>query len=574
MTFEIHPSFEQTSLPARPRRPFRALFTASAFLLAAACAGGCVVNNTTSGTNTAGDAGAGGDTGGSGGTGGAGGADAAPAVETPSGKIEGFLDGSTRRFLGIPYAEPPVGDLRWKPPVKLAPWMETLVATKKGASCTQNNPLNGQLDAGSAEDCLFLNVWTPENPASGALPVLVWIHGGGFVFGSGGEPAYDGRIFSEATGAVVVTINYRLGPTGFLALPELKTEDAGHPATGNYGLMDQRLALEWVKENIAAFGGDPGNVTIFGESAGGISTCLHMVSPKSSGFFHRAIIQSGPCDKVDAEDDAMAQGSTFVDALGCKGDPDVLACLRAKPIEDVMAALPTSADFLGGDVSWFPIVDGVVIPAPPLDLLAAGTFEKVPVITGSNADEATLFLALAQTTIADDVQFEMLAESLVPGKGAEIVGLYPSSTYGSSQAAAAAAVGDAGFVCPSRRQARAFAAAGAPAYLYHFTYNPGSSLLGDLGAFHSSEIKFVLGNPGQLIPAALTDEEKQMSQTIMAYWSRLATTGDPNGGETLMWPKYSEGTDENLVIDMTFSTQTGLRKELCDFWDNALVGLP
>lgn len=567
MDLQLHLSFEKRPLPRSLRAIVPGACAMLIALLAAACDGG-------DGTSSGGAGGTGG-SGGAGGTGGSGGGEAAPTlVETDKGKVEGTVVGSTRAFLGIPFAAPPTGDLRWKPPAPHEPWAETLAANKKGRRCAQMGALSGTLDTATGEDCLFLNVWAPEKPAASTLPVLVWIHGGAFTLGSGSDPDYDGQAFSEATGTVVVSINYRLGPLGFLALPELKAEDAAHPATGNYGFQDQRFALEWVKANIAAFGGDPGNVTIFGESAGGISTCLHMVSPTSKGLFHRAIIESGPCDSTVPEADATAQGATFVDNVGCAGETDPLACLRARPLEDVMNALPASNDFLGGEVRWFPIVDGLHIPDTPGDLFAAGSFEKVPVILGSNADEATLFFVLANTQVPDDAAFEALAEMLVPGMGPDIVAQYPSAEYGSSKAAAAAAVGDAAFVCPTRRQARVLAAASVPTYLYHFTYDPGATLLGELGAFHSAEIKFVLGNPGQLLPGALEGEEIAMSGAIQGYWSRLADKGDPNGEGAVAWPEYKESSDENIVLDLTISKQAGLRKAQCDFWDGVVLAGP
>lgn len=569
MNFLLYPPF-----PRRSHRSFWALFAPC--VLIATLGSGCNEGSSSSagggGSGATGGSGASGGAGGQGGTGG--GETAAPVADTAQGQVVGALVGDTRVFMGIPFAEPPVGDLRWKPPVPHAPWADPLDATKKGRACTQNNPLNGKFDATTGEDCLYLNVWAPQKPASEKVPVLVWIHGGAFTLGSGGDAAYNGQAFSEATGAIVVTINYRLGPLGFLALPELSGEDAAHPTSGNYGMLDQRLALSWVKENIAAFGGDPANVTIFGESAGGISSCLHMVMPASSGLFHRAILQSGPCDRVDSMDQATTQGALFVDKLACTGQSDVLACLRGKPVEDLMSALPTGSNFLDAEVSWFPIVDGVELPDAPDALITAGTFEKVPVIMGTNADEATLFFALAGTQIADEAQFEMLAEQLVPGKGAEIVALYPTAEYGSAQAAGAAAIGDAGFICPTRRTARALAKGSAPTYLYHFTFDPGTSLLGDLGAFHSAEIKYVLGNPGQLLPGQLTDEEIVLSKAMMGYWSRLAAKGDPNDASAVMWPEYDQAGDQNIVFGTTITTQTGLRKDQCDFWDGVLIAGP
>jgi para-nitrobenzyl esterase len=497
-------------------------------------------------------------------------------VTTDKGAVEGGLLGTTRAFLGVPFAAPPLGDLRWKPPAPHAPWTDTLKATEKGRACAQMRTLGEGLDASSGEDCLTLNVWTPERPASSSLPVLVWIHGGAFVLGSGSSDDYDGQLLSEATGAVVVTVNYRLGPLGFLALPELKKEDVAHPGAGNYGIEDQRAALEWVKANIGAFGGDAKRVTLFGESAGGISTCIHLVSPQSDGLFERAIIESGPCDSANTEAEVAAQGAAFIEALGCKDAPDALACLRAKSTEEVMTALPSSNDFLFGDgPSWFPVIDGFTIPDSPGKLLESGSFTKVPTILGSNADEGTLFVALSGSAmIADDAAFETFAEALVPGKGKEVVAKYPSAMYGSAQAAATAAVGDAGFVCPTRRAARAIAKGGADTYLYHFTFAPEGALFPDLGAFHSAEIRYVFGVPSQLIPQPLTDEELSLHAAVSGYWARLADKGDPNGEGAAEWPKYDPATDESIRLDVTITKQPALKKELCDFWDSVTVATP
>ncbi|KYF52609.1 carboxylesterase [Sorangium cellulosum] len=491
--------------------------------------------------------------------------------------MEGALVGATRTFLGIPFAAPPVGELRWKAPAPHEAWTETLEATALGPACSQSMMLTPGFDPSSSEDCLTVNVWTPERPASASLPVLVWIYGGAFEIGSGGLPEYDGQRLSEATGAVVVTFNYRLGPLGFLALPELKSEDPDRPATGTYGLEDQRAALEWVKANAGAFGGDPGNVTIFGESAGGISVCAHLVSPRSEGLFQRAIIQSGPCDTVVGEAAAVAQGARLVEALGCADAPSVLECLRERSAEEVTTALPPGEDILLGDgPRWFPVVDGWNLPDMPGKLLEAGSFEKVPTLLGSNADEGTVFIASAGATIADDAAFLDFAERLAPGHGEEVVAAYPGDTYGSAQEAATAALGDHYFVCPTRRAARAIAAAGVDTYLYHFTYAPEGSLFGDLGAFHSAEIRYVFGAPGTLLPEPLTEEEIALWRTLAGYWSRHAASGDPNGGDAVAWPKYDAQTDEHLVLDQTVSKGSGLKEDICDMWDSfaAAQGAP
>lgn len=510
-----------------------------------------------------------GDDDGSGGSGG--GVPPAPLlIETASGPVEGAVVGTSRVFLGIPYAAPPVGPLRWRPPAAATPWQEKRSAIARGPTCAQASPLDGAFAVGSSEDCLTLNVWAPERPTSDALPVFVWIHGGGFILGSGGDSAYDGQAFSEATHSVVVTINYRLGPLGFLAMPELDAEDAAHPTSGNYGIEDQRAAFAWVKANAAAFGGDPSRITIFGESAGGASVCQHLVSPGSKGLFSRAIIESGPCDLVKDQAEAFAQATDFAAAIGCSG-AGVLSCLRSKSTEEVITALPAQSFGVGtASTTWAPTIEGVTFPERPLTMLQQGNFEKLPTILGANSDEGTLFFQLAGSMVTDETSFQMLAESLVPGQGMEIVSRYPSSEYGSAQAAAAAAVSDAGFVCPTRRAARALSAGGAPTWHYHFRYGP-TSLFGDLGAFHSAEIKFVLGNPGPLLPLPLSDEELAFSHAIQAYWHGLGDLGDPNAGGGVSWPRYDAASDTSVILDLAITTESGVRRAQCDYWDTVDV---
>lgn len=495
-------------------------------------------------------------------------------VQTDKGPVTGAFVGASRVFLGIPFAAPPVGDLRWKPPAPHAAWTEPLDARTKGPACTQTTLLGGKIDSASSEDCLTVNVWAPERLSKPA-PVLVWIYGGGFTSGSNRELAYDGQILSETTGAVVVNLNYRLGPFGSLALAALEAEDAAHPSTGAYGLEDQRAALQWVQKNIAAFGGDPNRVLLFGESAGGISTCMQVVSPQSKGLFQAAIIESGPCDTATAKDAALAQGEDFAKALGCDAAPDKLACLRSKTAEEVMTALPASSDIIFGEgANWFPVLDGWNLPDKPTKLLEAGNFNHVPTIVGSNADEATIFFYLAKTNIPDDAALAMFAEKLVPGHGQDVLARYSSAKFGTAQEAALAAVGDGGFVCPARRTARAIAKAGLPAYQYHFTYAPPGSLFGDLGAFHSAEIKYVFGIPSQLLPQPLTEDELVFSKQLMGYWSNLAAKGDPNHEGALAWAKYDATGDATMVLDLKSEIKSGLFKDECDFWDGLDIMTP
>ena len=502
---------------------------------------------------------------------GAGGGGDGTLIVTDKGSVQGSIVGKTRIFLGIPYAAPPVGELRWKTPQPAAAWKDTLVARTRGAYCAQLNALSPTIAGGSQEDCLTINVWAPVD-ADGTTPVMVWIHGGSFIFGSGGEPAYDGRRLSEATGAVIVTINYRLGPFGFLAQDSLAVEDKAHPSTGMYGIEDQRAALQWTNTNIGAFGGTTDKITLFGESAGGESVCLHLISPGSEGLFDLAIIESGACAAPSGITPmaARAQGDAFTKALTCDGKDaaGTLSCLRGKKMDEVLMALPSKGalDFSPGGAKWFPSVDGYIVPKEPLFLLEAGSFPHVPLLVGSNGDEGTLFFAFG-ATIADDAAYKTAVEAFYPGKGDAILAHYPSATHGSAKDAIARAFGDSVFVCPSRRLARAFSKAGSPTYLYHFTYKNPNAALPNLGAFHSSELPFIFGNPSELLPENLNEEQRKLSGIMMAYWGEFGRSGDPGGDGALKFPHYDAASDESLTLDLAISKETGLAKADCDFWD-------
>lgn len=535
-----------------------------ALVLVAGCGSGAGNTGTGGSTNTNTGGATGGTGGGSGGSGG--GFDAAPVVQTDKGSVQGVSDGVTRAFLGIPFAAAPVGPLRWKPPQPAAAWTDKRDATKTGPRCPQLSSLGSSPLAGTSEDCLTVNVWTPS-PAPANAPVLVWIHGGGFTSGSGAEPTYDGASLAAATGAIVVTMNYRLGPLGWLAHSALAAEDSAYPSAGMYGFEDQRAALAWVKANAAAFGGDAKNVTIFGESAGGIATCLHVLSPKSAGLFHRAIVESGACSiPGSTEKAAEAQGDQLATALGCTDASKALECLRGKTPDEILVALPGKPAEIGpGGAAWVPVVDGVNMPDQPAAMLAGGQFAKVPVLLGSNKDEGSIFFALG-LTVTSDSDYQTLMDGMFFGKGAEIVAQYPASAFGGSTSkAATAAVGDGFFSCPTRRTARGFAAGGAPVFLYYFTHAP-KSLFGDLGSFHSAEVPFIFGN--SYLGITLDAQQKELSKAMRGYWLGLAKNGDPNGGSAPSWPKYDAAGDQNIVLDLAISSQTGLKKTECDFWDS------
>lgn len=307
---------------------------------------------------------------------------ASPTVATDRGVVEGeALDGYDR-FLGIPFATPPVGPLRFQPPQPAAPWQGIRDATQFSKRCIQAP--RGQTRDEFSEDCLYLNVFVPHQRVQ-PLPVMVEIYGGGFTIGAAND--YNGDAIAKSGDVIVVTLNYRLGPFGFLALPELSAEGA-QAGSGNYGLLDQQAALQWVHKNIAAFGGDPGNVTIFGESAGGMSVCAHLTARGSRGLFQRAISQSGFCGvKGTQPHDALERGAKFAKGVGCEPGPAVIACLRSKSADALQAGTSAMGVF-------YPVWDGLVLPPNEIGALRAGNFAHVPVIMGGTRDEASIFLVL------------------------------------------------------------------------------------------------------------------------------------------------------------------------------------
>ena len=481
-------------------------------------------------------------------------------VTTASGPVKGKLGSNFRTFLGIPYAAPPVGALRWTAPAAPKAWTTPRDATSFGDICPQQSMGLPATPGTESEDCLFLNVWTP-NPAPSKAPVMVWIHGGGFVLGASSNALYNGAIMAGKAGVVLVSMNYRLGVPGFLSHPALGT------ASGNYGLMDQVAALKWVKQNIAAFGGDPGNVTIFGESAGGMSVCAHLVSPGSKGLFHRAAIQSGPCTLASTPlTTAQTQGKALSKKVGCDTASSEASCLRGKTAKVLNSALPLKQGLILGDgANWGPVVDGAMITGQPSTLLKAGNFNKVPMLLGANQDEGTLFIYAAGSTAMTKAAYESAVKTTYAAKASQILALYPASNYKSPAHAFADLLGDLAFVCPTRQGARLLAAQGVDTYLYHFTRTPNITLSPFLGAYHSAEIAFVFGNS---YIGVFGPQEAAFSATLQAYWTRFATSGTPNAASATSWPKYSAAGDKHLQLDLVVKEGSGLKKTRCDFWDS------
>ena len=374
---------------------------------------------------------------------------------------------------------------------------------------------------------------------------------------------------ADKGGVIVVTINYRLGQLGFVGHPALAAEQSGK--SGNYGLLDQIAALRWVQSNIARLGGDPGNVTVFGESAGALSTCALLASPRASGLFHRAAMESGGCPGYGtyvrpektvatmATEGTEEQGIRYATALGCGNDDGTLACMRAKSASEVLAALPGSAGVLSQAERYGFTVDGDALPDTPDARTASGSFNQVPVLLGTNADEGVIFVA--SLAIPGDVAYSAYVHGAFPGsKGDAVLAQYPSASYPSAKAALAALVTDLVFACPARKKARDLAKEVANVYLYQFTEVPSYAAALGLGAFHGSEIDSVFGTLRDRTAGMATAEEITLSDAMLGYWSRFAKSGDPNGGD-VAWPKYDLAGDASLVLATPVAATTGLKMQ-------------
>lgn len=473
-------------------------------------------------------------------------------VETDKGKVRGTgaVDGAA--FFNIPFAAAPVGALRFAAPEPRPAWTDVRDATMRGPACPQGADPLTKIKPEQDEDCLALNVWTPKLDPTAKTPVMVFIHGGSFTAGSGNLHLYDGANLSKK-GVVVVTINYRLGALGFFASP-------GGPA-GNQGLLDQRAALSWVKTNIAKFGGDPDKVTIFGESAGAISVCLHMVSAGSKGLFHRAIAQSGTCALVttplrnttSAEDSAEERGARLIKDLGCTD----LACVRGKTPDEILAKA-TGGGIGSTELGFTPAIDGTVVPLAPQKVLGTGPASEVPFIVGANADEGTAFTSTIAINTA--AEYEAYVRATNPLLADELLKIYPASAFATPKAAYNALLGDALFVCPARGAAKMLSAR-VPTHLYHFTHVTTIGATYGLGAFHASELWFVFGN--YLAPLTFPSaEEKALGDAIGNYWTSFAKGQEPTA--TVAWPKYTIADDKHLVLGTTIAAGSALTKERCD----------
>lgn len=462
-------------------------------------------------------------------------------VKTDKGKVLGKLsaDGQVRIFLGIPYAAPPVGELRWKPPAPAAKWSGVRDATEFGHRCMQPEiyPDMHFRDPGDSEDCLNLNVWTPAKNKHAKLPVMVWIFGGGYVAGGTSEPRQDGEHLAEK-GVVVVSMNYRLGLFGFLALPGLAAESSAH-AAGNYGLMDQTAALQWVRRNISRFGGDPHNVTLFGESAGSFSVSAQMASPLAQGLFVHAIGENGAAFysgglafgplAVQAKKNADWATATF-------GTSDVkeLRAMTPQQLMEKMAAHP-------GRSPVGPDVDGYFLPESVPQIYAEGKQAHIPLLAGWNRDEPSA-LAIDHPQPPTPESFRQMAEKEFGARADDFLRVYPAANQAQTVRSAIDFSGDTFIAFSTWEWLEAQTKTGGkPVYRYHFErpspadkYHPAGS-----GAFHSDEIEYVFGTLDSRPDAHWQPEDYKLSKLIQTYWTNFARTGNPNGSEAPHWPQYN-----------------------------------
>ena len=496
-------------------------------------------------------------------------------VTTTYGDVQGLSSGGSCAFLGIPYAAAPVNDLRWKRPHSAGVWAPAVLsAVVPPATCPQLNTATGAPQG--VEDCLKLNIWTP-NPLPANAPVIVWFHGGSFVNASANFAPQNGAALAASTGAIVVAPNYRLGPFGFLGHTALANEDS---AAGNYGLLDQRAALMWVHNQIAAFGGDPNNVTIAGQSAGGHSVALHLVSPGSAGLFHRAIMQSGFASVRWREAaDARVQGDEFAAALGCtSADATTLvACLRSKSTSAVLLARPPALFeqlLETGRSQWTPIVDGLEVPDQPRALFEQGAFARVPVILGTTRDEGWTWVNRSFAASISEEQYAETVQREFGAGAAAILAEYAAAAFPSPKDALVQLVGDVEYACEARRVARLIEATKTPVYLYSFEYEV-DAVIADRVA-HGMDVNFVFGNnfAPPLFPAhALGPADLALSRATGAYWTRFASTGSPNNDDAVEWHAFrhptgnGRGADLYLILDGTIREGSRPRESRCDFWE-------
>nr|WP_319376137.1 carboxylesterase family protein [uncultured Methanoregula sp.] len=474
-------------------------------------------------------------------------------VKTDAGYVSGINQDGIRVYHGIPFAAPPTGDLRWRPPAPVQPWEGVKQAKEYSAICPEAvkaTPSPGSQPQNMSEDCLYLNVWTPAKNASEKLPVMVFFYGGGFTGVAGSMPAYNGTTLAEK-GVIVVTPNYRLGALGFLAHPQLDNESPYH-ASGNYGILDQQAALKWVQNNIAAFGGDPSRVTIFGQSAGAESNYVHLVSPLSQGLYRQVIVESGPfwahgtiINATHSKEYAESFGTQYAQSLGYSG-PDAIARMRTLSPETLINATPSSPSSFWSThtVMFEPNVDGWVLPDTLDNLFLNHKENPVPLMVGNNAGDGTTLAANANMSVPEYISF---LKSRFGNNADTVFKKYPANSTAEVQLRLAQMMTDNDFVDSVKFAAGSMSDMSPDTYVYRYSYIiPGQPV--EMGAFHGSETILLFGIPGLKPDPAVADN-------VVDLWTRFAKTGNPNGGMNITWPNYTRQKGQYLEINITPSVR-------------------
>ena len=488
------------------------------------------------------------------------------SAKVTGGQLQGVDADGVVSFKGVPFAAPPVGELRWKKPQPVAAWQGIRAANGFAPSCMQDSAMLQiqQAPPAMGEDCLYLNVWTPAKSASERLPVMVWIYGGGFAIGTTAAPLYDGAKLAEK-GVVLVSVAYRVGAFGFLAHPELSRESG--KGSGNYGLQDMIAGLEWVRDNITAFGGDPRNVTIFGESAGGIAVSMLAASPYAKGLFHKAISESGGSF---APSRRAAEGGLNVPSLAAAETmgSELLGKLGATRIA---AARALSADQIqqaqgpGLASGFWPVDDGDVLPGDQYVLYSAGRFNDTPVLIGTNSDEGALF-------IQGDVTSAAFQGQIRGGYGEhanELLAVYPNANDAQALQGARDVFRDSLFAWPTWTWARLQSTKGkGAAYVYYFDHRTPQR---PNGASHADEMQYVFRNLGSGFAAfgesTTRPQDAAMSDLVSTYWTNFAKTGDPNGAGLPRWPAFTEPSQQVMVLDAASSARPVPNMQQLKAWD-------
>jgi para-nitrobenzyl esterase len=504
-------------------------------------------------------------------------------VQTTAGTLKGLDVGGVSIFRGVPYTRPPVGELRLRAPRHPEPWAGTLDAAEFGARPPQNPPGSqfwGTTVSPQDEDCLTLNIWTPAADGAGR-PVLVWIHGGAYVIGSGASPLYDGTRLALRGDVVIVTINYRLGILGYLAHPELADAEAGG-ACGNWGLLDAVAALRWVRDNIAAFGGDPGNVTIFGESAGGGSVGGLLAAPSAKGLFHKAIIQSGP-----PYAGSMREATETADTILAEMNLARVEQLRDVSVDAVLAAQSNVIGLRGsGRLPMLPVVDGVALPSPPMSAIAEGAAASVPLLIGTNRDELKVFMAADPASHNPDEevvrsrleqafavnQVEADASAMIEGyrqaRSARGDSVEPRELWSAIET-------DRTFRNRSIRAAEEQSRHQPRTFMYLFTWES-PAMDGALGASHAVELPFMFGNlaaPRMDSFAGSGAAAEELSEKMMDAWVAFARTGNPSGGGLGEWPAYEPSRRATMILDQETRVEDAPYDAERRLWEGALANM-